>query len=103
MPTITITLTNLDTQLSDSLSKTINTNKSYKYSYLKVLKSRLALVKDEIKDLPEEEQLSAIKSVLITERNIAAFAADSYAMINEEAIAIDFSDIVEELDKLLKE
>ena len=73
----TITVNGVDEKLSDNISNSIVDKKGYKYTHLKQMISRLRIVKGNAQNLPLEDQITIISNALITERNIANFAADS--------------------------
>ncbi len=100
---IKITITGADKKLSESVTASVKDGKRYKYTHNKLLVSRLRMFKEDIKNLSEEEQIGVIRNVLIAERNIASFAADQYAELNQENIFNDLTEIIEELDELLKQ
>lgn len=102
MPKITIKVIGADNALADSLGKSITEQDGYKYTYLKQLVSRLRIVKSNVKDAPEEERIVTIGNALVTERNIANFAAEQYAMLNQEDLFNSFMEIVSDIEELLK-
>lgn len=101
-PVVTITITKADTTISDKLSNSIKEYNGFKYTYLKQLVSRLRIFKQSVNDLSTDEQISAMGNFLITERNIANFAADQYAILNHDELFNDLMEIVEEIEELFK-
>jgi hypothetical protein len=101
-PTIKITITSATSKLSKHLGDSISDYNAYKYTYLKQLISRLRVVEQNIKDLSEEQQVIIIGNVFITERNIAAFAAEQYAALNQNDLFDSFIEIVKEIEELFK-
>lgn len=101
MKPITITIT-ADKKLGETLSSTMGTDQPYKYAHSKLLISRLRMVKHDVAELPEEDQADIIRNVLIAERNIAALAAEQYAELHQDNIVNDLTEIVTEIDELLK-
>jgi hypothetical protein len=102
MPKITITINGVDQKLSDNLSKSIAQENGHKYTHMKQVVSRIRMVKDTIKDLPEDIQLMMISNALIVERNIAWFAAEQYAMLNQDKLFDALSELAEDIDSLFK-
>ena len=102
MPKITITVNGVDEQLSNNISKSITDKRGYKYTHLKQIVSRLRIIKEEIEDLPENEQITIISNALITERNIANFAAEQYAEQNQSELFEVLVEIVSEIEELFE-
>jgi len=102
MAKITVTIVGADEQLSKKLTSAISLGKGYKYTYLKQLLTRLRIVRQKVINLPEEEQLTILSNTLITERNIANFAADKYAELNMDELFDSFADIASDIDELFK-
>ena len=102
MPKITVTVIGADDTLSNIISNSIVDNKGYKYTYLKQLVSRLRLVKNNVKDLTEEQQITIIGNTLIVERNLANFAAEEYAKLNQDELFESFMEIVDDIEDLFK-
>lgn len=102
MPEIKITVTKAGQTLSDNVSKSIKDVKSFKYTYLKQAVSRIRLVTDSVADETDEQKVTSITNALIVERNVANFAAEQYAKLNQDEIFNDLMEIVEEIDELLK-
>lgn len=101
-PTIKITITGATSKLSGHITESIGEQNVYKYTYLKQLITRLRAVEQQMLDLPTEAQIIAIGNVLVTERNIAAYAAEQYAALNQEELFDSFMEIVEEIEELFK-
>jgi hypothetical protein len=87
--------------LEDRIAKSVVESDAYKYTYLKQLISRLKVVASNLQDKSEEEQETTMRNVLITERNIAAYAAEKYAEFNQEKIFESFTEIMEDIETLL--
>jgi len=85
-PTIKITITSATTKLSG-----YNT-----------LISRLKVVQDSVKSLPQAQQDNVFYNTLIAERNIAAFSADQYAALNQDKLFDIFCKLAEDIDELFK-
>lgn len=100
-PTIKITITGATSKLSKHITESIVDNSIYKYTYLKQLLSRLRAVDQCSKDLPEEQQLVILANTLIVERNIASYAAEQYAALNQDDLFQSFMEISEEIEELL--
>jgi hypothetical protein len=103
MPKITVTINGAVEVLSDNLNKSISEQKGYKYTYMKQLVSRVRLVKSNVSELPENVQNLIISNTLIAERNIASFAAEQYAMLNQDELFNAFAEVVEDIEKLFTE
>lgn len=101
-PTIRITITGATSELSKHITESISEYNTYKYTYLKQLVSRLRVIEQNLENLPDEARLLAIGNTLITERNIAAFAAEQYAMLNQDELFEAFMEVVEEIESLFK-
>jgi len=101
-PTIKITITGATSKLSGHITESISEQNTYKYTYLKQLVTRLRVVEQQLSDLPAEAQIIAIGNVLVTERNIAAYAAEQYAALDQDELFNSFMEIVEEIEELLK-
>ena len=99
---ITITIITADKKLGENLTGTIGTDHLYKYAHSKLLVARLRMVKYSVIDLPENDQIDIIRNVLIAERNIAALSAEQYAELHQDEIVNDLTEIVTEIDELLK-
>jgi hypothetical protein len=89
-------------KIKERVSQAVTDGKRYQHQYARLLGARVLGVKQEIEDLPEEDQVKIMRNVLVTERNIASYAADQYALLNQSAIFDDLLQIVNELDELLK-
>jgi len=102
--TITITVTGATGKLSKSITDSIQQQKSYKYTYLKQLISRLRIIGEDLdsQGLPIEEKAILFINALIIERNIAAMAAEQYAAMNQSNLFDAFMEIVDEIEELLK-
>jgi hypothetical protein len=103
MPTIKITITKADKQLSDEITSSISDGKGYKYTYLKQLISRIRMAKNEMANLPEEEQAMKLTNLFIVERNIASFSAEQYAELNNEELFNAFGEVVDAIESLFQE
>ena len=102
-PKITITITGATEKLSKHVTEAIEEYDTYKYTYLKQLLSRLRAVEHSVNDLSIDNKLAIVKDVLITERNIAAYAAEQYAVLNQNEIFNSFIEIMEEIEELINE
>ena len=102
MPKITITVNGVDKQLSNNISSTITDKKGYKYTHLKQVVSRLRILKEKVVDLSEKDQIAIISNALITERNIANFAAEQYAEQNQLELFDALTEIVDEIEELFE-
>lgn len=102
MPKIKVTVIGADKQLSDTMGNSITTGKGFKYTYQKQLLSRLRVVMSNTSNLSPEEQLIAISNMLIVERNIANFAAEQYAQLDQDNIFNSFTEIAEEIEALFE-
>jgi mannitol-specific phosphotransferase system IIBC component len=102
MPKIKVTVIGADKQLSDTMGNSITSGKGFKYTYQKQLLSRLRVVMSNTSDLPPEEQLIVISNMLITERNIANYAAEQYAQLDQDDIFNSFTEIAEEIEALFE-
>ena len=100
-PKIEITIITADKKISESISGSIKDSHPYKYLHNKLLVARLRGIKQEIAELPIEQQASIIRNVLIAERNIAETAAEQYALLNANDIFNDLMEIVGEINNLL--
>lgn len=103
MSSIKISISSVENKLSKKLENSVSDRKSYKYTYLKQLASRLLLIKSEliVKEYSEEEMNSIIRNALKTERNIANFAANQYAEFNHEELFEACSSLVDDIDEAL--
>ena len=102
MPKITITVNGVDEKLSDNISNSIVDKKEYKYTHLKQMISRLRIVKGNAQNLPLEDQITIISNALITERNIANFAAEQYAEQDQSELFETLIEIVKEIEELFE-
>lgn len=102
MPKITVTVIGADKKLSDNLTNSIVEERGYKYTYLKQLISRLRIVQENAAHLSEPEQVVIIGNTLIAERNIANFAAERYAELDQEELFESFTEIVDEIQSLFE-
>jgi hypothetical protein len=102
MSRITVTITGAEHKLSDSVGKSITSEKSFKYTYQKQVQSRLRTVMKNVSVLPEEEQVNIISNMLIVERNIANYAAEQYALLNQDDIFNSLTEVAEEIEELFK-
>lgn len=102
MSKITVTIIGAEQKLSDSISNSIVDERGYKYTYLKQLLSRLRIVKSKNEDLTDEEQMVIIGNTLITERNIANYAAEQYAKLDMDELFESFTEIADDIDELFK-
>lgn len=64
---------------------------------------RLRTIKKNTSSLSEEDQDKAMLCAILIERNIAAYAAEQYAMMNQEEIFTPLSEIMEVLDNIIDE
>lgn len=103
MSTIKISISSVENNISKKLESSVSNNKSYKYTYLKQLSSRLLLLKSELidKGYSEEEINSIIANALKVERNIANFAAEQYAEFNHEELFEACSSLVDDIEEAL--
>lgn len=107
MAGIKITITTADKTLGEKLIHHPKDDKGeilqpYKYAHSKLLLTRLRTVKASIANMPEETQVGIMRNTLIGERNIAAFAAEQYGELNQAEIFNDLTEIVTEIDAILK-
>lgn len=105
-PTIKITIignASVSSKLSKHVTESIDEANTYKYTYLKQLVTRLRRVEERSKDLPDNEHIIAIGNTLIAERNIAAYAAEQYAALNQDELFDSFVEIMEEIEELFKQ
>ena len=101
-PVIKITIVGVDKKLSANISDSIANERTYKYMYEKQLISRLRILTEEMQTLPEAEQINAIGNILIVERNIANFAAEQYAGLDQEIMFDTLTEIVSDIDELFE-
>ena len=64
--------------------------------------SRLRIVKGNAQNLPLEDQITIISNALITERNIANFAAEQYAEQDQSELFETLIEIVKEIEELFE-
>jgi len=103
MSKITIEIIKSDDKISKKITESISDKKGYKYTYLKQLISRLRMIKQQIEELSEEEQIAIFSNVLITESNIANYAAEQWADLNHEQLFNDLTEIADEIKSFLNE
>jgi uncharacterized protein YutE (UPF0331/DUF86 family) len=53
-------------------------------------------------DLTEEEQCVIVRNTLIVERNIANYAAERYAELDQDELFESFTEIATDIEELLK-
>jgi TusA-related sulfurtransferase len=99
MSIITIKVIGADNKMSKHITESIDGSDGYKYTYLRQLVSRLRILKSNIQDLPEAEQITILGNILITERNIANYAAEKYAELNQEELFDCFMSIVSDIEE----
>ena len=102
-PKITITITDATAKLSKHVTEAIEEYDTYKYTYLKQLLSRLRAVEHSTNVLSIDDKILLVRNVLITERNVAAFAAEQYAALDQEEVFNSFTEIMEEIEGLINE
>ena len=101
-PVIKITITTADKKLSEGITEAVKLGRPGKYVHSRMMLARLRMVKWEVRELPEVDQIARMRNALTIERNIAAFAADQYAEIGEDIIFNDLTELVNEIDDILK-
>lgn len=101
-PKITITITGADKKLSTGINESIESSKTYKYTYLKQLISRLRAIKSKVSERSETEQIDIISNVLKAERNIANYTAEQYAELGYDEVFDSLTEVVSEIEELFE-
>jgi len=102
MSEIRITIKYADEMMGETIKSAIDKGRSYKYVHCRMLQARFRAIDWNTRELPEDQRTAIARNVLIAEQNIAKYAADLYATLNQETVFDDLSEIIEKIDEILK-